>query len=212
MAIIDEKYQELVENLKSLGSILVGFSGGVDSTFLLYAALDALGKEKVLAVTAVSPSLADRERNEARTIAIKLNANHLEITTDEMGIPEYRANTELRCMHCKNELYTKLREKAGELGYDHVVDATNADEAGGHRPGLKAIDKLDIKTPLKEAGLSKREIRQLSNKFDLPTWDKPSMACLASRIPYGSEVNEEKLKRIGSAEEYLLNLGVRQVR
>ncbi|PJA26481.1 MAG: TIGR00268 family protein [candidate division Zixibacteria bacterium CG_4_9_14_3_um_filter_46_8] len=209
---LDRKLENIFLSLQGMQSVVVAFSGGVDSTFLLWVALQALGKEKVLAATGISASLMPREREEARQLAQILGANWEEINTDEMAVEGYRQNSPDRCMFCKGELYQKLNELAVRRGFANVIDGTNAEEADGHRPGLKALAKSGIPSPLKDAGMTKSEIRELSKRAGLPTWNKPAIACLASRIPYGSEVTEEKLKRIGAAEEFLLQIGFRQLR
>ena len=191
---------------------MVAFSGGVDSTFLLWAAMQALGKGKVLAVSANSPSYPQREREEAKRIAELIGADWMEVESHEMEIEGYRKNDSDRCMFCKQELYSELKKIADEKSFTVVVDGSNADDTADYRPGSKALRRLGIPSPLKDAGLTKSEIRQLSRRAALPTWDKPSFACLASRIPYGSEVTEERMRRIGSAEEFLFGIGFLQVR
>ncbi len=212
MKSIDEKSQSLFLNLRNLKSVVVAFSGGVDSTFLLWMAVQALGKENVLAATAVSPSLASSEFNRARDLAKLIGAEWEAVKTDEMEISGYKQNGPDRCMYCKGELYSKLKELADKRGFENVVDGTNADDVRGYRPGMKALKELNIPCPLKDAELMKEEIRTLSKKVGLPTWNKPAKACLASRIPYGEEITIERLKRVEEAEGILLDLGFEQLR
>jgi uncharacterized protein len=206
------KLDLLKQNLRGLGSVAIAFSGGVDSTFLLWAAVQALGNESVLAVTATSPTYPRRELDEARRCAEQLGVRWVEMPTDELNIPGFRENPPDRCYHCKRSLYLELQEVAAAHGISHVVDGANADDPGDHRPGLHALREQNIPSPLLEAGLTKADIRALSKEANLPTWDKPARACLASRFPYGTEITEEKLKRVEKAEDFLLDQGCRQVR
>jgi uncharacterized protein len=193
-------------------SVTIGFSGGVDSTFLLWSAVQVLGVDSVLAVTASSPTYPARELKEARQFAESLGVRWVEMPTDELEVPGFRENPPDRCYHCKKSLYQELRDVAYDHGIKHVLDGSNADDPGDHRPGLGALREIGIPSPLMDAGLTKDDIRELSKEAGLPTWDKPARACLASRFPYGTEINEEKLLRVGAAEDFLLEQGFRQVR
>lgn len=192
--------------------VLVAFSGGVDSTLLLKLALDTLGPEQVLAVTGLSPSVPPSELENAARLAETLKSPWMTIGTEEMNKTEYRANPTNRCFYCKEELFTKLHELAKQKGFKTVVDGSNADDAKDWRPGREAARQWRVRSPLLEADLSKEEVRSLSKEFDLPTWNKPAMPCLSSRIPYGEPVTEEKLARIDAAEKMLRQAGFQEVR
>lgn len=207
-----EKLEKLEDIIRNLGSVLIAFSGGVDSTFLLKVCLDVLGKDKVLAVTARSSTYPARELEEAKALALKLGARHEIIESEELAVPGFSENPLERCYYCKKELFGKLVRMARERGFNFVADGSNADDTGDFRPGMKAKDELGVVSPLKEAGLTKAEIRNFSREMGLPTWDKPSFACLASRFPYGEKITAEKLDRVGKAEELLDALGFTQYR
>jgi uncharacterized protein len=189
--------------------VLVAFSGGVDSTLVLRAAVEALGRDAVLAVTGVSASLAASERSDAEALARAMRAPHRWLDTHELDNPNYTANPTNRCYYCKSELYDRLQAVAAHEGYDAILDGTNLDDVHDVRPGRQAARERDVVSPLLEAGLTKADVRALSQAWGLPTWDKPEMPCLSSRIPYGSAVDPEKLRQIEAAEGVLRRAGVR---
>lgn len=207
----DKKLNTLKSILSQMQGVVVAYSGGVDSTFLLKVAKDVLG-DKVIAVIARSPTYQKREYEDALKMAKMIGVKVKVIETDELKDIDFTNNTPQRCYYCKKELFGKLKEIAEEEGFSHVIYGATASDLGDFRPGSDAGKELGIRAPLQEAGLDKEEIRGLSLIFGLPTWDKPSMACLASRFPYGERITEEKLKMVESAEEYITSLGFKNVR
>ncbi|MDR1667991.1 MAG: ATP-dependent sacrificial sulfur transferase LarE [Bacteroidales bacterium] len=208
---VHRKLERLKSGMSGLESLAVAFSGGVDSTFLLYVAHQVLG-EKVLALTALSAFYPDRESNEAISFAQKHGIRQITCTVDELGIKGFAQNPLHRCYLCKRHLFGVFNSAIAQEGIRHLAEGSNADDVGDYRPGMKAVKELQVLSPLREAGLTKDEIRLLSKEMGLPTWNKPSFACLASRIPYGESITREKLEAVAAAEQLLMDLGFGQAR
>jgi uncharacterized protein len=206
------KTRKLKKIFQAMGKVVVAFSGGVDSTLLLKVAQDTLGDKNVLAVTALSPLYPERELAGVKRLIQTLGVRHRLIQSNELEIPGFSKNPPDRCYYCKSNLFGDLLGIAKEEAISFVVEGSTLDDDQDHRPGRMAIQELGIRCPLKEASLTKREVRELSKTLGLPTWDKPSFACLASRFPYGEEITEEKLKMVEAAENFLFGLGFKQVR
>ncbi len=208
---LNQKTEKLKSLIHEMDCVLVAFSGGIDSTLVLAVAQEVLGKN-TLAVTAQSDSVPDREMDASRQLAEEIGAKHLIIKTQEMNNPDYKANPANRCYHCKTELYSCLKIVASEKNIPFVLNGINIDDLGDYRPGLDAARENEVRSPLVEAGFDKQNVRALAKQMELSIWDKPAMACLSSRIPYGEPVTHEKLKRIEKAEDLLLSLGFKQLR
>lgn len=205
--LLQAKYRRMVESIREMKRVIVAFSAGVDSTVVLKVALDTLGRENVLAVTGVSPSLASRELDSVKQLAQVMDAPLELIGTSEMNDPRYAANSPDRCYFCKSELFTRCNVIGREKGYAVVLNGVNADDAGDWRPGTNAAKELGVRAPLLEAGLSKADVRALAKHLDLPNWEKPALACLASRIPYGTPVTIASLSQVEKAEAFLYEKG-----
>ena len=211
MTQIDDRLEKAKDILRQLGSVLIAFSGGVDSSFLARLAHETLGK-KALAVTATSETYPSFEYEQAVQVAKEIGIAHHTIHTEELSIEGFKNNPPNRCYFCKKELFQKLLDLAKERGLAHVVDGANADDTGDWRPGLQAARELGVRSPLLEADLTKQDIRDLSKRMGLSTWDKPSYACLSSRFPYGKTITPDALHKVAHAEEFLRSLGLRQFR
>ncbi len=205
------KVEELISYLRKLGSAAVGFSGGVDSTFLLACAHRALG-DRALAVIGRSPTYPQREYQEAVSLAQKIGAEYRVVDTDELSNPDFRFNPPHRCFICKTTLFSAVKQIAENEDIHHVLEGSNADDTGDFRPGMQAARKLGVLTPLMELGFTKDEIRAASKEMGLPTWSKPAFACLSSRVPYGQEITVERLERIERSEYAVRDMGFRQLR
>ncbi len=208
---LDFKLASLKAYLEDLGSLIVGFSGGIDSAFLLKAAVDALG-DRVVALTAISPSLPESERSGAIRTAEEIGARHVMRTSDEIHNPKYSANPVNRCFFCKEALFVLADQLKSETGIPHVAIGTNTDDLGDHRPGLDAAKRYGALSPLVESGFSKAEVREASRRMGLSIWDKPAYACLSSRFPYGTHITEARLGRVEACEEILNSLGFKVFR
>ena len=207
-----KRYKELISYINQYNKVIVAFSGGIDSYFVLKSSIDSLGKDNVLAVTGDSPSLKRSEKELTLNLASSVGANHKVIFTNELNNPNYFNNPNNRCFFCKDELYNKLSEMKNDLEYAHVLDGTNFDDMNDYRPGFKASKNHGIKSPLVDLKFSKKEIRELSHNLGLEIWNKPASPCLSSRIPYGQHVTREKLAMIERAEYILKKLGFTEYR
>lgn len=205
------KKDDLVKILKDLGRVAVAFSSGVDSTFLLKVAHDTLGDDAV-AITMKSASVPVRELEESSAFCRKEGIRQIIVETDQMSIEGFSDNPPDRCYICKRALFSRMISVAGENGFEYIVEGSNLDDMGDYRPGMKALTELDILSPLRDAQMTKSDIRILSKELGLPTWDKPSFACLATRFVYGDKITEEKLRMVDMAEQRLLDLGFTQFR
>jgi len=208
---LGEKRRRLYEILGEMGGVVVGFSGGVDSSYLFAAAVEVLG-DRALGVTACSETFPERERREAEALARRLGGRHRLVVSEELDVPGFAENPRNRCYFCKKELFSRLWQVAREEGLPHVADGSNVDDRGDYRPGRQAARELGVRSPLDEAGLTKNDIRALSREMGLPTWDKPAFACLSSRFPYGTPITREKVSQVGRAEDALWRLGLRVLR
>lgn len=212
MEILQQKLAGLVQTIRGYGTVIVAYSGGTDSTLLLRVCADALGKERVVAVTASSETYTPAELAFAREITARLGVRHVVLATDELHDEAFASNTPDRCYHCKNHFYHDVRAFGAAEGIATIVDGSNADDLGDYRPGRRAAQENGVLSPLLDAGMTKEEVRTLSRELGLPSWDRPASPCLASRIPYGNRVTREKLEAIALAEEYLRELGFPVVR
>ncbi|MCM0649932.1 ATP-dependent sacrificial sulfur transferase LarE [Clostridium swellfunianum] len=208
---LQQKFEKLKQILKEAGSGAVAYSGGVDSTFLLKVAYDVLGDD-VIAVTARSSTYPEREYNEAKEYIAQFGTKHITIVSEELEIEGFSKNPVNRCYFCKTELFSKVRMEAVKYGLKHVFDGSNFDDIGDYRPGMKAAKEQGVISPLKLAELTKNDIRELSKQLNIPTWNKPSFACLSSRFPYGKEITIEKLSMVDRAEQFLIDMGFKQLR
>jgi uncharacterized protein len=208
---LSKKYEKLQELLQEMGSVAIGYSGGVDSTLLLKVATDVLGSS-ALAMIGRSETYPTREFEEALELAGKIGARYVVVTTEETDVLKFRENPPDRCYYCKTELFGKLGEIAAREGIAWIADGTITDDLGDFRPGMRARNEKDVRSPLLEAGLSKADVRQISKHIGLPTWDKPAFACLSSRFPYGMAVTKENLSKVDAAETFLRNMGFRFLR
>ena len=206
-----QKYESLKNEIGKLGSAIVAFSGGIDSVLVLKVAYDALG-ENMVAITANSPSLPRRELEETKKIAEEIGAKHIVINTLETENEEYLKNPNNRCYYCKTELYSKLKQASLQLEIKNILNGTNLDDLGDYRPGLKAAGEHNVISPLKDSGFAKSDVRELARHLNLRYWNKPSSPCLSSRMPYGHEITMKKLRMIEEAENFLKDMGIKDLR
>lgn len=209
--LIQENHLQLTQIIESMGSLVVAFSGGIDSSLIAKVAHDSLGN-RAIAVTATSPAYPLYEIEEAKKIASAIGIRHILIESNELDIAEFARNNTDRCYHCKMELFDKLKSIADELHIDHIACGTTIDDLSDYRPGMEAAKRLGVRSPLVEAGLTKTMVREISKMLGLPNWDKPSFACLSSRFPYGTEITGDRLSQVGMCETYLRQLGFKQFR
>ena len=209
--VLDEKYQRLQDDFRDMGSALIAFSAGVDSTLLLKVAFDVLG-DRAMGVTGVSESLAQVEKDDALVLSQWIGARHRFVDTDEIHNADYMANSSRRCYFCRDELYTRLKQIAEAEDLAYICEGSIVDDASDFRPGRVAVREHGVRSPLMDAGLSKEEVRALSKRLELPTSDKPSLACLSSRFPYGDAITVEGLSQVGQAEAYIRSYGIKQFR
>lgn len=210
--LLADKGEKVAEILKTLNKVLVAFSGGTDSTYLLKKSLDVLGRDNVLAVTAFSEIHPAKELADAKKLASNLGTRHLVVSTSELTRESFTLNPRERCYFCKKELFSLLQVIARREGFGQVIDGANLDDLQDYRPGSRAAEELGVRSPLQEAAMSKVDVRRASCFLGLPTWSKPAQACLATRFPYGQKITKEKLRQIEDTEEFLQNLGFTQVR
>ena len=208
---LDAKLDRMRAILAPMRSLIVAFSGGVDSTFVLKVAHDAIG-DRVLALTTTSPTMPDEDRDSALAMARLIGARHLVVESDELEIPGYAANPLNRCYLCKHNLFTVCEAKGAELGIDEIVDGLNLDDLHDYRPGMQAASEKRVRHPLVEAEISKADVRALSRSMGLPTWDRPASPCLSSRFPYGTEITPEGLRKVAAGEKLLHSMGFAVVR
>lgn len=212
IVLLPAKKENLSKILSSLGRVVIAYSGGLDSAFLLKAGLDTLGKRNVLAVTAYSETYPSSEHKQAKRLAAALMARHVTIKTTELKNSKFKSNPVNRCYYCKKELFSRLKSIQKKFNFNFVIDATNYDDLKDIRHGMKAAKELGVRSPLLEAKFTKADIRKFSKAAGLPTWNKPSQACLASRVPFNNRITEAALRRIGQAEDFMRKLGFSQVR
>ncbi|HBC86986.1 MAG TPA: ATP-dependent sacrificial sulfur transferase LarE [Lentisphaeria bacterium] len=206
------KINALNAYIKSCGKVMVAYSGGIDSSFMLKLCVEAVGRKNVLAVTGASETFTDVELSGAKKFAKSVGVGHVIVTTREIDNPDFRSNPPLRCYHCKKEFYTKLAEVAKKCGFKYIFDGSNKDDTSDYRPGRRAAQEIGIISPLIKFGIDKAELRRLAKKMGIRIWDKPSNPCLASRVPYGEEITEEKLGMIYKAETFIRSRGFKNIR